>query len=303
MPDNNNSTGFQQYNKDLDNENRRNYGNDGQNGGGSGSGYGYGSSSPSQAQKDAAAALAPIVAYGHETIKNKANQMGDVYDIADKGNQAITNMQLKQAEKEAGAEWFSRLLKEQSSYKHQRDVMGNTRYGTGALDLNTDFQRAHDANAVEVLEALEGNLSDIDVDALTALQTNINARNEMGANTEAALRQNASDYAAQLNNIAPELANGSEEGFDQIIDTENRTLNLPEWLDTRWYEAHKSQPVEEKYRGLTRPAAATERAYGTPNDTGDPWVKALQALHPNNGMAANKRYWDTLTRDYGHRVV
>lgn len=277
-----------------DDGDRRQYGGDGS-GGGSGS--------PSQAQKDAAAALAPIVVYGQETIQNKANQMGDVYDIADKGNQAITNMQVRQAEKEAGAEWFSRLLKEQSAYKHQRDVMGNARYGSGALDLNTDFQRVHDANAVEVLEALEGNLSDIDVDALQALQSNINARNELGVNTEAALRQNAADYAAQLNNIAPELANGSEEGFDEIIDTENRRLNFPDWLDTRYYEEHKVAPVEEKYRGLIRPAAAVERAYGTPNDSFDAWAKALQTTHTNNSMAANKRYWDILTHNYGNRVV
>lgn len=280
---------------------------------GYGGGYGGGSSGPTESQKKAAENLAPLTVYGQEAIQDKANQMGDVYNIADQGNDNISAYQKAQAERAAGAEWFSRLLKEQSSYKHQRDVMGNARYGSGVLDLNSDFQRIHDANAVDVLEALEQNRADIETDRLSSLQANINARNELAANTEAQLKSNAGDYAAQLNNIHPDLATGDEEGYPQLINAEDRTLNLPDWLNDKWFEEHKTGPVEIPYvSNLTRPGAATELTMrtspsnvdGTPSDTlFNQWESMLQSLHTNNGSAANRRYWDTLTRDYGHRVV
>ena len=280
---------------------------------GYGYGYGGGSSSPSELQKQAAKNLEPLVLYGQESIENKANQMADVYDIANQGNDLLAKFQAGIAERTAGNEWFSRLLKEQSAYKHLRDTLQNAWYGSSMLNFNSDFQRLHDANAVDVLEALESNLADIETDRLYSLQGNINATNENAANTEAALRSNAGDYAAQLNNTHPDIANGKEEGFDAVIDVENRALNLPDWINDSWYEEHKLGPVEIPYvSNRTRPDAATERAMGTPslkldgtpNDIlFDQWDGMLQSLHTNNSSAANKRYWDTLTRDYGHRVV
>lgn len=290
----------------------------GSSGSGSSGGYGgYGGggwgSAPTDQQKQVAANLAPITRWSMDTTLGKQNNMGDVYRVADEGNTNIYNTQVKNAQKAAGQEWFSRLLKEQSAYEHHRDQMGQSRYGTNALQLNTSYNRVHDANAVQVLEALENNIGDLNTDYYTALQQNVNARNELAANTEAALRASAGDYAAQLNNIHPDLAS-------DVIDTEGNTINLPDWMvltgqneqtgeTTRipMIEFYAAQRQQQGYQPVVVPGVDDIRP---PKATQEQqWYDAFQQAElargnkSNNNMAANKRYWDMLTNDYNHRRV
>lgn len=289
--------------------------------GGYGYGYGYGGggmgASPTDQQKKVAANLAPITKWSMDTTLGKQNNMEDVYNVADEGNTNIYNTQIKNARKAAGQEWFSRLLKEQSAYEHHRDQMGQSRYGTNALQLNTSYNRVHDANAVQVLEALENNIGDLDTDYYTALQQNVNARNELAANTEAALRASAGDYAAQLNNIHPDLAEG-------VIDTENNSINLPDWMTlhgtntetgettdtslnqfyaTNRQDARHNPVVVPMVDDIRPPQATQEQQWYEALRNGNKAVALAKNNKSNNRMAANKRYWDMLTNDYNHRRV
>ena len=248
-------------------------------GGGTGWGGGYGGSSgPTETQRQAVENLAPIVAYQQDTLLGKADNAKDAFDISDQASANSRQFQSENAEKLAGAEWFSRLLNEQSVYTNQRDLMGNARYGSGLLDLNTMGNRVHDRNAVQVLEALEANYGNIDTAYYDALQNSVNNYNELALDTEAALRQGAADYAAQVNNISPELAVGTgDDGIAAVtvngeerplIDTEGRTLNFPDWIVTSYYNEHKKGPVEYRHRGHIRPDQA--------------WANAISLQSPNS---------------------
>ena len=131
-------------------------------GGNGGGGYGYsgwgsgsGDTGPTELQKNAALSLGPITAWNAETARGKAENARDAYDVANLGTQKNAAYQRDTAERKAGAEWCSRLLKEQSVYDMLRTKMGNSRYGSNTLQLNTDFQRVHDADAQACADKLE----------------------------------------------------------------------------------------------------------------------------------------------------
>lgn len=288
-------------------------------------GYGYGGygssgdTGPSDNQKNAALNLQPILAYNGETARGKAENARDAYDTADQGNMNRAAYDIATGHMKASNEWFSRLLKEQSVYDMLRTKMGNSRYGSNALQLNTDMNRVHDADAVEVLETQEENDRNIFSELTGQLQDNVNAFNEMALDTETSLKNMFADYAAQLNNIHPDLVNGEidleayragkingdedidDEGGDdteKLIDIESRTLNPVDWFPTSFYNENKRGALSwqnDDYLGHIRPDRATQSVESQKRFTRD--------SNPSSSAAANKRYWDTLTTTYGQRRV
>ena len=294
-------------------------------GGGGGGGFGYlgyggggggggGASGPSDEVKAAGHAQKPLAAYGAQTILNKAKQGDKVYAEADKGTVNLAAYQSALAEMQAGAEYFSNLLKEQSAYDANRDKMGNARNGAGAKDLNTDMMRAHDATAATILETLEQNMGQIALEKYKALQNSINGSNEMWMDTEAKLREGVANYVAQMNNMHPDLANGKEDGFEKLIDIGSQTakkasnkakkakettasvtkgIKVPQWLTTSVFDKHFRSAVKPELQQHIRPAAATQKAVS----------QNLMRTGTNLASAAHQKYWDELTTDYGHRRV
>ena len=269
-------------------------------GGGYGSGGSGGDEGPTKQQIHMAKILQPITMFNQDTLLGKAKNAGDVYSIADEGSKNSHLFQSKNAEREAGAEWFSRLLKLQSVASANRDKMGNMAYGSGILDYLHDLSRVQDADAVEVLEALESNQADIDNEYFQAIQKSRNGWNEFAMDTESKLREGAADYITQLANIHPDLATGDYEGtaenedegekWPKTVDIENNTVNVPDWLKTEYYDKNKKGAVDFKRRDFIRPIQARRTAYKMQNKTG-------------RSQSANQRYWDTLTTNYGNRVV
>lgn len=293
-------------------------------GGGGGGGYGYlgygggggggGASGPSDEVKAAGHAQKPLAAYGAQTILNKAKQGDKVYAEADKGTVNLAAYQSALAEMQAGAEYFSNLLKEQSAYDANRDKMGTARNGAGAKDLNTDMMRAHDATAATILETLEQNAGQIALEKYKALQNSINGANEMWMDTEAKLREGVANYVAQMNNMHPDLANGKEDGFEKLIDIGSQTaktaskkakkakettasvakgIKVPQWLTTSVFDKNFRSAVRPELQQHIRPAAATQKAVS----------QNLMRTGTNLASAAHQKYWDELTTDYGHRRV
>jgi len=276
------------------------------------SGYGYGgngssgdagSSGPTESQVKAAKALAPIVAYGNETLTNKADQANRIYNDQDKANKRSMQAQVANARIQALNEWFSRRLKLQGVMGSNRDKMGNAAYGSAYLDWLTDSQMQHDRDSTEVLETYEANLANIWNDYYDSLQQSRNGRNEFMMDTEAKQREGFADYAAQLVNIHPDIATGeytgtaenNDEGekWPNVVDINGRKLNAPDWLKTSLFDENYKGPVSYKnaYMHLIRPDAARQKAYSANR----------KASRQRTSGSANRNYWSSLTRDYGNR--
>lgn len=263
---------------------------------GGGGGGGGGSSEPTDEQKKAKDNLGAIVGYNADTLKNKAKQGDKAFDIADEQSKLQRLTQTKQNKRNAGNDWYTRQQKLQSVTNWLADASGNAMYGSFYNDLNDLIARQDDMDDVEVLNQMRENQNQIDNDYYDALMANNNSRNELYMDTETGLRELAADYAAQANNIHPDLVDG-------IIDTDNHTLKIPngsknkdsdlDFLNTAYFDSHVRKAVEPELQGLYRPADAASTAY-----------KKGQANRSNTSQysdSGNTDYWSRVRQGYQRR--
>lgn len=249
-------------------------------GGSGGGGGGSGSTAPSDMQKETAKNLRPIVHYNYDTLGNKFDLGDKVYDTADEQSENMQRWQEALAQRNAGGDWYRINQKLQSAMRNMRDEMGNAAYGSDYADMYESFARAYDQSNDDTLRAFRKNLEEIDANYYDAIMNNINSRNKLAADTQIAMRELGSDWAAQLNNIHPQLANGEyqsgvtgmgedrEEGkapddagdFDSLIDRGNDTLKFPDWLKTDYANDHWSQAINPEMRPFYRPDLAAQTA-------------------------------------------
>lgn len=255
--------------------------------GSGGGGGGGGSTGPTDEQRRAAGNLGGITAYNAATITGKAGQGNRAYDIADKQNAAMRDIQTKQNKQSAGSDWYAQQQKLQSVNSQLADAAGNAMYGSFSYDLADAIARKDDMDDVAVLSQQRQNQNQIDNDYYEAIMATTNSRNELALDTEASLRELASDYAAQLNNIHPDLANG-------VIDSKGRTINVPEWLKTSYFDDHLRQPVQPETQGLYRP----------PNAAADAVSKELVDKEQDSfySDSGNDDYWSRMRRGYRRRT-
>lgn len=251
-------------------------------GGGGGGGSGSG---PSDQQRQAAANLGGIVGYNMETLKNASNQADKVFDISDEQNRNLRDEQTRQARRNAGDDWFAQQLRLQSVLSQLLDAGGNAFNGSGLYDLQDMVARKDDMDDVEVLDTLRENLNDVNNDYFQSLAATNNSRNEQYMKTESSMRELAADYVAQLNNIHPDLVG------EGVIDTENHTLNIPDWLTTSWFDDHVRDALKPEQRMLVRPNAA---ASGN-------WQRGLLTGDKNTASAGNQSYRNRLLNGYERR--
>ena len=265
-------------------------------GGGYGGGGSGGSSGPTDEQKKAGDNLAAIVGYNADTIKNKAKQGDKAFDIADEQSKLMKLSQTKQNKRNAGNDWYTRQQKLQSVSNWIADASGNAMYGSFYNDLNDLIARQDDMDDVEVLNQMRENQNQVDNDYFEALMANNNSRNELYMDTEANLRELAADYAAQLNNIHPELA-------QDIIDSDGKTLKIPygsenkndkfDFLNTAYFDSNVRDAIEPELQGLYRPEDAASEAYrqGLVN----------RKNTSQNNDSANRDYWSRVRQGYQRR--
>lgn len=249
-------------------------------GGSGGGGGGSGSTAPSDMQKETAKNLRPIVHYNYDTLGNKFELGDKVYDTADEQSANMHHWQEALAQRNAGGDWYRINQKLQSAMRNMRDEMGNAAYGSDYADMYESFARAYDQSNDDTLRAFRKNLEEIDANYYDAIMNNINSRNKLAADTQIAMRELGSDWAAQLNNIHPQLANGEyqsgvtgmgenrKEGeapddagdLDSLIDRGNDTLKFPDWLKTDYADDHWSQAINPEMRPFYRPDLAAQTA-------------------------------------------
>ena len=267
------------------------YGGGGYGGGGSG-----GSSGPTDEQKKAGDNLAAIVGYNADTLKNKAKQGDKAFDIADEQSKLMKLSQTKQNKRNAGNDWYTRQQKLQSVSNWLADASGNAMYGSFYNDLNDLIARQDDMDDVEVLNQMRENQNQVDNDYYEAIMANNNSRNELYMDTEANLRELAADYAAQLNNIHPDLAK-------DMIDKDGKTLKIPygsenkndklDFLNTAYFDSNVRSAIEPELQGLYRPEDAASEAYkqGLVN----------RKNTSQNNDSANRDYWSRVRQGYQRR--
>ena len=105
--------------------------------------------------------------------------------------------------------------------------------------------------------------------------------------TEANLREIAADYAAQLNNIHPDLAK-------DIIDAEGHTINVPDWLKTNYFDSHVRDAIKPFTQDLYRPSNAAAEA-----DRMDLVDKETESQFSDSG---NQDYWSRMRKGYQRRT-
>lgn len=256
--------------------------------GGSG-GSGGGSSGPTEAQRKAAQNLGGITGYNRDTILGGAEDANEVFDIQDQQNERLRAVQTTQNKRNAGNDWYTQQQKLQSVVGQLRDAGGNAMTGSNLYDFWDSIARKDDMDDVATLNNMRGNQNVIDNNYYEAISQGVNARNEYAMGIEQSLRELAADYAAQLNNIDPELANGVIAGNGE----NGKNLNIPAWLNTDYFNANKVAAANTSDQPLYRPDVAASEA----------WNKSLLTEKANNtNQAANKSYWDRMNAGYSRRT-
>lgn len=267
--------------------------------GGGGGGGAEEPSTPTEEQEKAAKNLGAIVGYNVGTLKNKAKQGDKAFDIADQQSKLLNLTQTKQNKRNSGNDWYTRQQKLQSVSNWLADASGNAMYGSFYNDLGDLIARQDDMDDVAVLNQMRENQNQIDNDYYEAIMANNNSRNELYLDTEADLRELAADYASQLNNIHPDLA-------ENILNPDKKTLNVPhgnkkeegsdefDFLNTRYFGNHVKDAVKPATQGLYRPAndavTARRKEYVNKKNTGQ------------FSDSTNEDYWLRARRGYKRRT-
>lgn len=254
-------------------------------GGYGGYGGGGGSSAPNQQQKDAQGNLGGVAGYNAETAKGKAANTDKIHDINDEQNKSKFDLAVAQVGSKAAGDWYTQQQKMQNSVSQLADASGNAMYGSFYDDFNDLVAIKDDMDDVELLKTQRENANKAAEEYYAALMASNNARNELYADTEESLRSIVSDYAAQSNNIHPDLAK-------DIIDAKGHTLNAPDWLKPDYFSEHVRDAIVPEGTPLYRLA----------NDAITADREGLISRESDSTKAAgNTDYWSRMRSGYNRR--
>lgn len=253
--------------------------------GGYGGGYGGGGSGPSDLQRKAKDNLGAIVGENADNLRDKFDNAMNNLDIADEQNRLLRDANVLVARQAAGNDWFRQHLKLQRTASALNDRGGNATRGSFLYDYRDLLAAANDMIAAETLDTQRENVNQSLLGYYEALAQNVNARNEMAADTQSGLRELYADYLTQLNNIHPDLVADK-------LDTKNHSVKPTDWLPTDFYGSHVTQAAKPETQSLYRPDRANTDAVegGTRRDDA------------NHASAATRSYWDRMERGYDQRT-
>lgn len=251
---------------------------------GSGGGGGGGASGK---EKKAQENLGGIAGFNFETPQIMVGLGNKAMDIGDKGNANIRDYSIANAKRKSTNEWYKSQQDLQSVTSQLSDASGNAMNGSGFYDFLDLIARRDDQQDNEVLNAAHENESAIWGDFYEGMQQNINSRNQMYIDAQEAMRNVGADYAAQSNNINPNLA-------ASLFDNKNHTLKLPEWLNSDGYaEKLFRDAVQPELQDFFRPEMDADKA--TKNGLIDREPTTV------NKSSTNMSYWDRMRKGYGRR--
>jgi hypothetical protein len=245
---------------------------------------GYGSTGPTDNDRKAADNLGSIAGYNRDTVRGAADNASRVYDISDQQNANLRALQTTQNKRDAGSDWYTQQQKLQAVTSSLMDTGGNAFNGSGIYDLWDMIGRKDDMDDAAVLNQMRQNQNTVDNNYWEAIMASNNGRNESAMDTESNLREIVADWAAQMNNIHPDLAADN-------LDTGNHTINAPDWLSSGYFDQNVRQAITPDEQGLYRPE----------NAASDAWAQGLMTGQRNTASSANKSYRDRLMTGYSGR--
>lgn len=248
-------------------------------------GYGVGGGGGAD-EKQAADNLAAVTGFNFQTPKNVYDNTNKVLDTSNEGNKNIADWTIRNDRQQATNDWYKQRQDLQSVVSHLSDSSGNMFYGSGLEDFMDLYARKDDQNNVETLNTEKKNEASVMQDYYEALQANINASNTAAIDSEESMRNVAADYVAQLNNIKPDLAK-------DYIDSDNKNLNLPDWLNVNFVEDRLEGPVNPEMLDFIRPSMDAQTA------TNKKLVDRVPITA--NASSTNQSYWQRLRNGYNRR--
>lgn len=180
--------------------------------GGGGGGYG-GSSGPSSIEQQAANRLREIARYNADATTRQLNRQLSNYDIANRQNRALADVQLQQDRRKTSADRFEAQRDLQNSALGLLGSMNQAMNGSSVGNLMRMLEDRNDKDNNVYWAQHQVNQDQVENAYNDSLNQNVVAKNDAIANAEKALADIQGDLSANLNNINPDLyeapANGS----------------------------------------------------------------------------------------------
>lgn len=143
--------------------------------------------------------------YNADTIKNQLSQQLYNYDIANKQNRSLADVQLKQNSRKNEADRFQAQRDLRNSAIGLMGTMGNAMNGSSTLNLIRMLDDRQDNDNVNYWNQLQTNQNTVENAYDEAVNQNVINQNDAVANAEAQMRGIEADTAANMNNINPNL--------------------------------------------------------------------------------------------------
>lgn len=245
-----------------------------------------GSTGPTSEQKKAAKNLSTISKFNAKSTKNQLLQQFDNYDMSDKQNRALTDVQKDQTSRQGAGDRFAQQLKLQSSTNHLRNAAGNALMGSALGGLVSALGTRNDLDNNAVWSQVSKEHGAAENKFMEAFNANQLGRNEAASNAEFALRGVEADLAAQRNNIDSSLfvAPGAK-GKTTKKGGKKVTKPSGQLGSDSLYDRHKVKAGIAKLGGYMMPADAQAQ---------------VDALNPANPLAGND-YFSKLLNGYTQR--
>lgn len=253
---------------------------------GYGGGYGSGSAAPTAQQKKAQKNQGAVTGFNFKTPGLMFDYGTQSLDENDKFLERQRDEIFKRAGQAATNDWYKQQQDLQSVTSQIADASGNAMNGSFMNDFWDLVARRDDQDDVEILNTLRENMNNAWSDYDEAYQQNINARNELAMDAEEARRDIMADYVALSNNMHPDLA-------DEYLDTENHTINAPEWLKPDFFKDNFREAHTPTSQGLFRPANTADIA-----NRDNQINKNEQNV---SSSSTNQDYWTRMRNGYGRR--
>jgi hypothetical protein len=159
----------------------------------------------SSKNKKAAGQLLEIGQYNAGSVTGQLDKALGDYDLADRQNQGLADVQFEANSKQSAADRFAQAKKLQSSTRGILGAAGNALQGSQLGSLAGMIRDRTDLDTGEVLGTLTQNQNSVRNTLNESRNANTLARRDLMTNAEFALRGLEADTAAQLATLDPKL--------------------------------------------------------------------------------------------------
>lgn len=164
--------------------------------------------------------------FSADSVRNQLEWQLQNYDMADRQNRRLADVQLKQNSRMSAANRFTANRDLQRATSSLLSGMGNAMNGVGTYNLATMLRDRTDKDNNTYWEELQKNQNSVENAYDEAVNQNQLARNDAANDAEFSLRGIEADLAANLNNINPNLyENPGAPPYHNILDSSDTYKN------------------------------------------------------------------------------